>query len=66
MVDFTKHVGRNKNGTRLVVVFREIPDDEEHCLVVETDSLSDMYHDQLLQEVDRDTYRINCQSYANV
>jgi len=52
MVDFTKHVGRNKNGTRLVVVFREIPDDEEHCLVVETDSLSDMYHDQLLQEVD--------------
>ena len=52
MVDFTKHVGRNKNGTRLVVVFREIPDDEEHCLVVETDSLPDMYHDQLLQEVD--------------
>ncbi len=51
MVDFTKHVGRNKNGTRLVVVFREIPDDEEHCLVVETDSLPDMYHDQLLQEV---------------
>lgn len=52
MVDFTKHVGRNQNGTRLVVVFREIPDDEEHCLVVETDSLPDMYHDQLLQEVD--------------
>ena len=52
MVDFTKHVGRNQNGTRLVVVFREIPDDEEHCLVVETDSLTDMYHDQLLKEVD--------------
>lgn len=52
MVDFTKHVGRNQNGTRLVVVFREIPDDEEHCLVVETDSLPDMYHDQLLKEVD--------------
>ena len=52
MVDFTKHVGRNQNGTRLVVVFREIPDDEEHCLVVETDSLPDMYHDQLLHEVD--------------
>lgn len=52
MVAFTKHVGRNQHGSRLVVVFREIPDDEEHCLVVETDSLPDMYHDQLLHEVD--------------
>lgn len=51
MPDFIKHVGRNKNGTRLVVVFREIPDDEEFCLCVETDSLPDMYHDQLIQEV---------------
>ena len=52
MVDFKKHVGRNHLGTRLVVVFREIPDDEEHCLVVETDSLPEMYHDQLIHEVD--------------
>lgn len=51
MPDFIKHVGRNKNGTRLVVVFREIPDDEEFCLCVETDSLPDMYHDQLIQEI---------------
>ncbi len=51
MPDFIKHVGRNKNGTRLVVVFREIPDDESFCLCVETDSLPDMYHDQLLHEV---------------
>ena len=52
MVDFKKHVGRSKLGTRLVVVFREIPDDESYCLCVESDSLPDMYHDQLLHEVD--------------
>ena len=51
MPAFTKHVGRNKNGTRLVVVFREIPGAEDHCLVVETDSLMEMYHDQLIREV---------------
>lgn len=51
MTAFTKHVGRNKNGTRLVVVFREIPGAEDHCLCVETDSLMEMYHDQLLREV---------------
>ena len=51
MPDFIKHVGRNTNGTRLVVVFREIPDDESFCLCVQTDSLPDMYHDQLLHEV---------------
>lgn len=51
MTAFTKHVGRNKHGTRLVVVFREIPDDEANCLVVHTDSLREMYHDQLIREV---------------
>jgi len=49
---FKKHVGRNHLGTRLVVVFREIPDDEAHCLCVESDSLPEMYHDQLMREVD--------------
>lgn len=49
---FKKHVGRNKNGTRLAVVFREIPGAEDHCLCVETDSLTEMYHDQLLREID--------------
>lgn len=51
MPTFTKHVGRNKHGSRLVVVFREIPDAEDHCLVVLSDSLMDMYHDQLMREV---------------
>lgn len=48
---FKKHIGRNHLGTRVVVVFREIPDDEAHCLVVETDSLPEMYQDQIMQEV---------------
>ena len=52
MPAFKKHVGRNKNGTRLAVVFREIPGAEDSCLCVETDSLSEMYHDQLLREID--------------
>jgi len=51
MATFTKHVGRNKHGSRLVVVFREIPGAEDHCLVVLSDSLMDMYHDQLIREV---------------
>jgi len=51
MTAFTKHVGRNKHGSRLVVVFREIPGAEDHCLVVLSDSLMEMYHDQLMREV---------------
>ena len=51
MPAFIKHVGRNRHGSKVVVVFREIPDDEDHCLVVHSDSLMDMYHDQLMREV---------------
>ena len=61
MTAFTKHVGRNKNGTRLVVVYREIPSAEDYCLCVETDSLMEMYHDQLLREVNsRDAQAKDC------
>jgi len=52
MAQFKKHVGRDKNGTRLVVVFREIPGAEDYCLCVQSDALMEMYHDQLLREVD--------------
>ena len=51
MAGFTKHIGQSNTGTRLVVVFREIPGAEDHCLVVETDSLRDMYQDQFMREV---------------
>jgi hypothetical protein len=51
MAGFTKHIGQSKTGTRVVVVFRQIPDAEDYCLVVETDSLRDMYQDQFMREV---------------
>lgn len=52
MAGFTKHVGVNHLGTKVVIVFRELPDDPDHCLVVETKTLSEMYHDQLMRVVD--------------
>lgn len=52
MSKFTRHVGVNHLGTKVVIVFRELPDDPEHCLVVETKTLSEMYHDQLMRVVD--------------
>lgn len=52
MAGFTKHVGVNHLGTKVVIVFRELPDDTDHCLVVETKTLSEMYHDQLMRVVD--------------
>lgn len=52
MSQLTKHVGQYKNLNRkLVVVFRRLPDEPESCLVVETESLPDMYHDNLMQIV---------------
>lgn len=50
MTDLTikRHIGvLNNTGSRIVVVFRKIPDDEKHCLVVESDRLPDRYHDSL-------------------
>lgn len=36
-------------GVRCMVVYRKVPGDESHCLIVETDHLSDMYHDNLVE-----------------
>lgn len=48
-----KHVGKVLNtGRRCIVVFREIPGEEDHCLVVDTDSLPDRYHDNLMEGVE--------------
>ena len=47
-----KHVGQIINTQRrCVVVFREIPDDPNHCLVVDTDSLVDWMHDDVINAV---------------
>lgn len=48
-----KHIGRILNtGRRCIVVFREIPGEEDHCLVVDTDSLPDRYHDNIMEGVE--------------
>ena len=45
-----KHTGQLTNtGVRVAVVFRKIPNDEEHCLIVETERLPDSYHDYLME-----------------
>lgn len=54
-----KHIGRVSNtGMKCIVVFREIYDDRgnvedpNHCLVVETERLPDMEHDDVVRVVE--------------
>ena len=54
-----KHVGKVANtGLKCIVVFREIYDDRgnvtdpNHCLVVETERLPDMEHDDIVRVVE--------------
>ena len=45
-----KHLGIVKNtGVRVAVVFREMPDDAENCLVAEIDRMPDKYHDAMYE-----------------
>lgn len=45
-----KHSGLLANtGVRVAVVFRKLPTDETHCLIVETERLPDSYHDYVIQ-----------------
>lgn len=44
-----KHVGRVKsNGRKCAVVFRVLPNDPEHCLILPTENLSDEDHDSVI------------------
>jgi len=53
MAELKRHVGKlNNTGTRVIVVFRTVPDDPTQCLVVETDRLPDLYHDNMITIVD--------------
>ena len=48
-----KHVGHIINTQkRCVVVFREIPDEPESALVVDTDALTDWMHDDVINSVE--------------
>jgi hypothetical protein len=45
-----KHAGQLVNtGVRVAVVFRKLPNDDNFCLIVETERLPDNYHDYLIQ-----------------
>jgi hypothetical protein len=50
-----KHVGRMKNNSaRLAVVYRTLPGDPTHALVVGTQGLMDSYHDTLMSLIESD------------
>lgn len=45
-----KHLGKRKDsGVRVAIVFMQIPDDPEHCLVVDIDSLMDAVRDDFME-----------------
>jgi hypothetical protein len=44
-----KHIGRLKNtGSKVVIIFRTVPGESDQCLVLETATLPDSYHDSLM------------------
>lgn len=49
-MNIMKHVG--KYGEKpCVVVFREVPNEPENCLIVQTSNLPEVYHDELMSAV---------------
>jgi hypothetical protein len=52
MPTFTKHVGRTDDRKKVVVVFRQLPEEVDQCLVVYTQALEPQYHDELMRFVD--------------
>ena len=45
-----KHIGKvRKTGTKVVVVFRQVPNEPYNALILGVNSLSDMYHNSLMQ-----------------
>lgn len=50
-----KHVGRTKTSkNKVLVVFRTLPGESDHCLVLPVASLSDSYHDSIMKLVESD------------
>lgn len=50
-----KHIGKVKNtGTKVLVVFRTLPGESDHALVLPITELPDQYHDALIQLVESD------------
>ncbi|MNK56474.1 hypothetical protein D3C87_755150 [compost metagenome] len=52
MSELMKHIGKTSNtDRRLVVVFMQIPQREDHALVIDTDALPSRFHDDLMAVV---------------
>jgi hypothetical protein len=50
-----KHVGRFKSNQRKVIVaYRTLPNDADHCVVVQTENLDSAEHDALIKAVESD------------
>lgn len=63
MSTFKKHVGRIKNtDKRCVVIYMQIPGNEDNALIVDTDALPDRFHDALMPLLDS----VEGQSTANL
>lgn len=61
---FLRHVGTLRDtGHRVVIVFRQLPDEPNSCLVVETDSLPDRYHQTLMESLESITAQETMEFY---
>jgi hypothetical protein len=50
-----KHIGKLKtNSAKVIVVYRTLPNDPHHALVVGTQGLPDIYHDSLMSVLESD------------
>jgi len=68
MARFIKHVGVNKDtGSKLVVVFRQMPEDPGSCLIVETQTLPEKFHDELMMAIEGPTAQqeVDLYNYLN-
>jgi hypothetical protein len=56
MPKFTKHVGQVVGtGKKCVVFFRTIPNEPTSCLVVQTEDIPTLYHDDIINAVENET-----------
>ena len=59
-----KHIGRLKNGRKVIVAYRTLPDDPLHCLIVTTENLESADHDTLMNLVDSNVGQ-NAEEFAD-
>ena len=51
-MNMIKHLGKKKDsGVKLAVIYMTIPDDPDHCLVADIDSLTDTLRDDLMEVI---------------